>query len=271
MPTPSARRPTIGPVVAPRIGRQRSPWQDEDPVAVQDAAGSELPPDEVGTGRGTGVVGLLVVVLILLVALPVAFWFMDYGGLNPFAAESAGAAQPPAALPGKGSYVDARVQPGGTVRVTQWVRPPSRLRSVDVKAQARSGPDAAASGLRLTADGRPVAGPSDVGHVIATFQWRRPARMLRLTYTLDHVVSPKRTTARLTVLASTFLAVRYPDRTGPTVVRVSGAGMEGIACAPVLGHAPPAPCGRQVTGAAWQVSLTGADFTHRVLARVGAS
>jgi hypothetical protein len=279
MPTPSSRRPSIGPVVAPRIGRQRQPWQDEPvdaPDEAPDEALDEAPDDwpalvEDEERTGGGLIGLLVVVVVLLVALPLTFWFLDYGGLNPFASGSTRAGRPPSALPPTGSYVDARVQPGGTDQVTQWVRPPARLTSVDLKAQPRSGPDAVATGLQLQADGVPVSGPTTVGHDLATYRWRSPARVLRATYTLGHVVAKNRTTARLTVLSSTFLAARYPDRGGPVVVRVSGAGVTGVDCATVLGHAPPVPCGRQLGGSGWQVQLSGADFTHRVLAKVGAS
>jgi len=272
MPTPSSRRTTVGPVVAPRIGRQRLPWQDEPSPAPAQPGPPPEEPDAAGErDGGGGVIGLVVVVVVLLLVLPAAFWVMDYGGLNPFATTSPSTDQPPSALAGPGSYVDARVQPGGTVRVTQWVRSTDGLRAVSLVAQPRSGRDAAATGLRLRAGGRPVAGPSSVGHDVVGYRWRTSARVVRLTYTLGGVVDETRTTARRTVLASTFLAVRYPGKSGPTVVRVSGAGVRGVSCAPVTGAGTPAPCGRQVTSADWQVVLKGADRSHRVLTRLGAS
>jgi hypothetical protein len=146
---------------------------------------------------------------------------------------------------------------------------------VTLGVQPGAGAEARATGVRVSAGTRRATGPSSVGHQGVTYRVDRAAPLFRIRYTLSHVVDRRSSTASTTVLASSFLAVRTPPRSGRTVVDVTGPGVRSTSCRAVLGPTDPRPCGERLGGTSdrtgrWHVELVGRELTDRVRVEVGA-
>ncbi|MFC4784832.1 hypothetical protein ACT8ZV_10170 [Nocardioides sp. MAHUQ-72] len=212
--------------------------------------------------------------LAAALVVAVLLWLVTSGaGSRPDAGGPAEVgAEPPAALPKEGAYVESRVLESGDIVVDQWIRAEGPIRTLTVRAPTLPGTGIAphASELRVTGrDGQRVRGPSEVGDRPRTFVLERPAGLLHLTYRLEGAVDRSADSATGRALARiTSLDVAWTPRSGPVRVAVVGAGVRNLACSG--GPVPalmPRPCGApHETG--WTVRLEGARRDDHVTAQV---
>ena len=223
-------------------------------------------------GSGRGLVWLVLAVVAVVVLATV--WLLDYGRLDPLA--DRGAAAPPSALPPFGSYVDARVRPGGTVEVSQWVRATEPIRTVRLEAMPAppgTGGRPVASRLRLVANGTELGGPHRLDGP-QTYRLTAPARVVHAVYRLEGVAQPSSTPGVRLAVTSLFLRLRVDPRgtvAGPKRVDVVGPGLVGARCVPTIGLPVPRSCGAAVKGSpdTVRVELRGGRRTDRVAALLG--
>ncbi len=177
---PATPRPTAG------SSRSATPPAT---ATVQQPPPAPAPAGPGGSGRGLVWLVLAVVAVVVLATV----WVLDYGRLDPLA--DRGAAAPPSALPPFGSYVDSRVQPDGTVQVSQWVRATAPIRSVRLESMPlppATGDRPVASRVRLVANGTELAGPHQLDGP-QTYRLAAPARVVHAVYRLEGVArSPRR-------------------------------------------------------------------------------
>ncbi|VXB47867.1 hypothetical protein [Nocardioides sp. AX2bis] len=231
-------------------------------------------PGESRSGPRTAVVA--VVALVLVVVLVV---LLRGGGDDADGPTSDGPtlvpATPPSApvrLPDPGAYVDARVQPDGSVDVTHWLRPAQGVDEVTLAAYPT-----------LKADGRPsvtdLQVQTSLGEVrlpeaprIATdpvtVPLVRSSLLVVLTYTLDGVTDADGTVPGRALVDSVLADVDYPGEDGDTRVQVGGRKIESLACVPD----PRAPLSQVVCGAeregGWAVNLAPRQLDDKVIAQV---
>jgi hypothetical protein len=212
---------------------------------------------------------------VVAVVVLVTVWLLDYGRLDPLSGR--GDTAPPSGLPPFGSYVDARVRPGGTVEVSQWVRATQPIRSVRLEAMPAppgTGGRPVASRLRLVANGTELSGPRRLDGP-QTYRLDTPARVVHAVYRLEGVAQPSSTPGVRLAVTSLFLRLRADPRgsvAGPKRVDVVGPGLVGARCVPTTGLPVPRGCGTAVQGSPQtvRVELHGDRRSDRVAALLGA-
>jgi len=265
----------------PVIGRQRTRVAAPDgrftpqrnTTGHGDAEQSPPTPAPAGPG-GPGRVGVWLVLAVVAVVVLATVWLLDYGRLDPLA--DRGPAAPPSALPPFGSYVDARVRPGGTVEVSQWVRATEPIRTVRLEPMPTppgTGGRPVASRLRLVANGTELGGPHRLDGP-QTYRLAVPARVVHAVYRLEGVAQPSSTPGVRLAVTSLFLRLGVQPRgtvAGPKRVDVGGPGLVGARCVATTYPPVPRDCGEAVKGSPGtvRVQLRGGRRTDRVAALLG--
>ncbi|MFY0406749.1 hypothetical protein [Solicola sp. PLA-1-18] len=173
----------------------------------------------------------------------------------------------PAAAPDPGRLVRVEPQPDGSVQVTQWLAFASPVRSVEVAAPTTQRDDRRLS--TASVEGRGVATVQLTGVAapqVVTF--RSATDRVRMRYTVrDAVEVSDRDPQRALVDLPTVSISSEGSDAGPTVVRIAGAKVRGVACGRVLRTVR--PCGSE-DGRGWSLEKPSVDSTS-VLATVDMS
>lgn len=262
----------------PVIGRQRTRATAPDgrftPQRNATGYGGEEPPPASVPSGGAGRARVWLVLPVVAVVVVVTVWLLDYGLLEPLSGR--GATAPPPGLPPFGSYVDARVRPGGSVEVSQWVRATEPIRAVRLEAMPAppgTGGRPVATRLRLEANGTELGGPRRLDQP-RTYRLRTPARVVHAVYRLEGVAQPSSIPGVRLAVTSLFLRMRADPRgtvAGPKRVDVVGPGLVGARCVPTTGLPVPRSCGAAKEGSqeTVRVELYGDRRSDRVAALLG--
>lgn len=225
------------------------------------------------SGPSTTVVA--VVALALVVALVVLLRGRDDEAAPTADEPELVAAAPlsaPVRLPGPGAYVDAVVQPDGSVDVTHWLRPAEGVDEVTVAAYPTlqvDGPPSVTDLQVQTSLGR-VRLPEEpqIGTDPVPVPLLRSSLLVALTYTLEGVTNAEGTVAGRAFVDAVYADVDYVGEQGATRVQVGGRRIESLACLPD----PRTLTGQVVCGAAreggWAVNFTPRQLDAKVVAQV---
>jgi hypothetical protein len=168
-------------------------------------------------------------------------------------------------------YAEVTVLASGDLEVQQWLR--SRTFLDGVSLQAPSDPllteEVRASGLRVSADGVPVDGPSEVASSPVTFAFAW-SQVVHLTYRLSGVLVRSASQPDQALARVTSLDLDYGQGGEPMVISLRGAGVLSLLCTEEIADEPPQPCGRRVAGG-WEVSNEDPGGSYRVMAQVDLS
>ena len=177
----------------------------------------------------------------------------------------------PVRLPEVGSFVDARVQPDGSVAVTQWVRGPRAIDEIEVRAlrplQVPGDPHAVGLEVR-TGQGELSLADDGVGVEPRTLALVRPTLLVRLTYVLEGVSAESPSVAGRALVDAVALDVDFAGERGPARVQVGGRRILSLACTPQrAGVRSQRTCGGTREGG-WSVNLMAREYDDRVTAQV---
>ena len=232
------------------------------------------------TGPGAGVALLKLAVLVIgLVALAVEAVVIvssledgpERRRNHAVSGHAIVAPPPPAALPETGSFVSSDVRADGTIRVSQWIRSDEAVSKLGLEAYDTPLPTAEprATDLEIaTGKGKVLVSGLVVGTRPQVVDLEKPARVLRMTYSLRGVVDRSGSVTGRALAGVTFLDVGYEPASGPTTVEVTGDRVLNLACADAEAEtAPRRPCGApDSTG--WSVTLPEEDRDDRVTAQL---
>ncbi len=224
--------------------------------------------------------GLVVVALIVVVTLAVLG--RQSGGTASGAAQgpagdsSLQAGPPPTEpvrLPSRGTFVDARVQPDGTVDVTQWLRGGNAISSVTLSVFDSPqidvpGADPAATDLQVrTSQGTVVLADPTVGSEPRTIDLVRPSLLVQLDYTLTGVTEEQSSPPGRALIGTVFAGSDFEGDQGRARIQIGGRRIMSLACTAPGGELALRPCGGPREGG-WSVNLQGSNLDDTVTAQV---
>jgi hypothetical protein len=233
-PAPAATRalspqPPVEPTVTAAEPVQRSGAPGADRVRP----GRRLWADR---GRSRGGDLLLVLLTCVVIALAVAVLTGNLGPLRhpSTTSPSAGGTSrltPPPALPAPGSFQRTTIGRKGTVRVTQWIRSGTALRSIKLTPVSGSpSATARATGLVVATDRSEVRTVPIVGPKGGRIVFSQPAKLVYLRYHLSGVLDRATSVPGRVLVRATSMRLAYRPRTGPAVVRVQAPTITSMAC-----------------------------------------
>ncbi len=229
---------------------------------------------------------LLVAVLVAAVLGALVWWRVlpgrgepDEAGSPPVVAEQGRAAlvaspapTQPVRLPDPGAFVDARVQPDGTVQVTHWLRAPEAVDEVSLRTYPPlqvPGPTTLTDLEIRTSQGE-VRLPDvpEVGVEPVTVPLVRPTLLVRLAYTLRGVTVESGDEPGRALVDSVLADVDLALERGETRVQVGGRRILQLTCVQDGGTVlDVALCGSNREGG-WAVNLTPRQKDTKVVAQV---
>ncbi len=224
--------------------------------------------------------GLVVIALVVAVALAVLG--RETGGTasgvaqRPTSDTSIEPGPPPAEpvrLPGRGTFVDARVQPDGTVDVTQWLRGGNAISELTLAVFDSPQTDVPGAGPQATdvrvrtSQGTVVLPDPTIGTEPRTIDLQRPSLLVQLDYTLTGVTESQSSPPGRALVGTVFLDTAFEGEQGRARVQVGGRRILALACAGPDGGPADRPCGGQREGG-WSVNLTSGRLDDRVAAQV---
>ena len=228
-------------------------------------------------------VALGVAVAVLVVGIVVGLMLLTQGdgdeGPTPVAAEDGSAEllpgrgpQAPVLLPDPGAYVEAVVQPDGSVEVTHWLRPAEGVDALTVRAYPTSqvpGPASVTDLAVRTGLGEVrLSEPFTSGTTPGTVPLVRSSLLVELTYTLDGVTDVNGSVAGRALVDSVLADVDYEAEQGETRVELRGRRILQLACSPEDGGvADQRSCGAPREGG-WVANLAPRQLDDKVLAQV---
>jgi hypothetical protein len=232
------------------------------------------PADAVGARADTLKVAVLAIGLAAVgVEAVVLLSSLRHDSTDPRAGATAASAlvAPPPALPSRGSFVASNVQGDGTIQVTQWIRSPTAVSRLGLAAYDTPLPTARPRATDLevtTGDGTVLVSGLVVTTRRQVVDLEKPARVLRMTYSLEGVVDRSGSVTGRALAGVTFLDVDYPSAGGPTTVEVTGGQVLNLACAAAeVETTPRRPCGAP-DAVGWSVTLSEKDRDDRVTAQL---
>lgn len=184
-------------------------------------------------------------------------------------------ATPPSApvrLPDPGAYVDALVQPDGSVEVTHWLRPAEGVDEVTIAAYPtlRADGQPSVTDLQVQTSLGEVQLPEAprIGTDPVTVPLVRSSLLVVLTYTLDGVTDADGTVPGRALVDSVLADVDYTGEDGDTRVQVGGRTIESLACvADLRSPLTQVVCGAGREGG-WAVNLAPRQLDDKVIAQV---
>ncbi|SED34101.1 hypothetical protein SAMN04489844_4214 [Nocardioides exalbidus] len=268
---PAARKPVASKPVA-------STTAPSKPAATKPSASKPAPPAvrpapprppspsaEPDRASGRKVAGLVLLALLsAAVGGGVVAWLLGRG--DEATPTDTPTAQLPSGWPEAGaSRTLTRVEAGGVLEVTHWIHTDEPLDQVDVSLpESGEGSAVAATDVRVTADGEPASGPTEITFSRATYVFDS-ATLIRVTYELKGAVQRSTSAVGRGLATTTSLDV---SATQPRDVRViRSAAVLSLSCA-ATAAAELAPCGEAEGTGEWKVQLTGTSAGGRVVAAV---
>ena len=228
-------------------------------------------------GPSDVVVGI-VAVLIALVLIAVLGDREDDAGVNEEPAAADGPvlvpATPPSApvrLPDPGAYVDARVQPDGTVEVTHWLRPAEGVDELTLAAyptlQVSGPPSVTDLGIRTSLGEVQLPDEPEIGTTPVTVPLVRSSLLVVLTYTLRGVTDTDGTEPGRALVGSVYADVDHAAEEGGTRVQIGGRRILSTSCFPDPSLLTQVACGTPREGG-WAVNFSSRQLDQKVLAQV---
>ena len=223
----------------------------------------------------------LVVLALVVVATLVVLGREDGGSAAGDAQEPAGevslvAGPPPTEpvrLPARGAFVDVRVQPDGTVDVTQWLRSGNAISELtlavfDSPQIDVPGPGPQATDVQVsTSQGTVVLADPTIGAEPRTIDLVRPSLLVQLDYTLTGVTETQSSPPGRALIGTVFLDTAFEGEQGRERVQVGGRRILSLACIDPEAELALSPCGGEREGG-WSVNLKGGNLDDRVTAQV---
>lgn len=224
---------------------------------------------------------LVVLVALAVVGLGLLWWLTSRGddGVastqdQPSATSQLVAADPlvePARLPERGTFVDARIQRDGSVKVVQWLRGSSAVSEVELTAhqsdQLTSAPRATGLSVR-TSLGKVSLPETTVGTDPVVIDLVRSTLVVRLSYHLSGVALESTSPPGRALIGTVALDAAFQGEEGRSRVQVGGRRILSLACEPQDGGVrDQRPCGEPREGG-WSVNLITADLRDHVVAQV---
>ncbi len=182
------------------------------------------------------------------------------------------ALQAPERLPDPGAYVEAVVEPDGSVEVTHWLRPTEGISELTVRAYPTrqvAGPSSVTDLAVRTGRGEvQLTEPFTAGADPRTVTLVRSSRLIELSYTVDGVTDDEGSVVGRALVDSVLADVDHAAELGRTRVELGGREILQLACFPEDGSvADQRSCGTLSDGA-WSVDLTSGQLDDKVLAQV---
>ena len=225
--------------------------------------------------------GLVVIALVVVATLVVLGRQGGGGTASGSAPEPAGdstleAGTPPTApvrLPVRGTFVDARVQPDGTVDVTQWMRGGTAISEITLAVfdspqidVAGATPEATDLQVRTSQGTVALADPT-IGSEPRTIDLVRPSLLLQLDYTLTDVTEEQSSPPGRALIGTVFLDTAFEGKQGRARIQVGGRRIMSLACVDPGAELALRSCGGSREGG-WSVNLKGNRLDDRVTAQV---
>jgi hypothetical protein len=222
-----------------------------------------LPPRSASRPPGALVaVVLLVPFLVATIGLSLAV-VTGLSGSDP--RDGSPASGPGGASPG--SYVEARVQPGGDIVVRQQISTEEPVRELVISVpELAPGASVGGTRVRVLAQGVPVAGPARIQRAGATYVFA-PSTDLVVTYRVVGALHLSDSVPGRALAVTTTLDVSYAGRPERETRVVAAPEVLSLACVGSVQETPE-PCGTAQGPGRWQVELVGEDVTDRVIAQL---